>query len=1150
VSGITATTFASSSASATGVDTGLGVVDGTIKDGAIAYTGTVSVLYDAPTRADSGIKSINVPGLGYLTADMSAVAPETTIGEFTGWFALPEGFDQSGDKDATFRALATYSVTAAPLVALRATAMAPVAQRAPVGVDAMINRTPITTAVHKIYAVPVTPNATSASAASASQSQANIMADVALSDTYWSAQSNGKIHFEVAGITSWYNSSISCDASVDANASALWDQAANVAYTQLGYRDSANSILLLVFPSGTNCGPAAGLTRAAEPSVNSGSHVWVVGTVTVSYDIGVLKHELGHAMSFSHASWADCGVSPSPGQSGSNGCSFTEYGDLTDVMGGGSHLVVGAISSPNAIRSSIWDTSAYAIAPLGTTSSYVLNSVSSHSGLRSVIVEDSQGYDYFVEFRNQTNEDAPMASEPCNAPSYCNSTVPGVRVMRLEYDSYFKGRSTQNSIVIGHTVSGVKKSAYLAGESFTTNGMTITVSSISAGTASVSIVRPTASLTTDSVWIYRTVNGSDTANSQPRIGDTWTAMVGSWWNADSFTFQWYRTGKAISGATKQSYTITGSDKGKTLKVKVTGKLGSKTSYRTDPSAFYSGYTIYSGVMLAGSVSIDYTATPLVAKPKAWTVPGVTLKYQWYRNGSAISGATKSTYTPTTSDRDKTFTVKLSASKSGYNSATATSVATPDLTIDSSGTPVVSGTPQVGQTLSVNTLSYTYPGGGAVASPTRTYQWYRSGSAISGAVGSTYTLTSSDYAKTMSVRVLGSVAGYIPHTATSTSTAKVAHGTFHGTLAAPIVTETDLASRTLTAALAPGSVIETPTSLYYQWYRGTSAISKATKSTYKLTSSDYAKDIKVKVTVKKSSYTSIPLYSVPASYSLIPSATPPVISGTLAIGETLTVAPVTTTLNGSSASPSYTYRWYRSSKAISGATSNTYTLSPADAGKTIKVLVTSSLTGALGWSKSSASTAVIGSSTVPMAGWNAQANATVSLPTASRVLTVTGTGITEDLTKQTYQWYRGTAAISKATKASYTLTSSDTNKLISVRVITSKSTFTSITKTSVPTNYTVVGSTVPQISDTTPAVGDTLSIIMPTYTVLGSPYTLTGSNVTYRWYRSGKAISGATANTYVVTTADKSKTLKVTVTVTAPGYLTSSLSSASTSKATS
>jgi hypothetical protein len=41
------------------------------------------------------------------------------------------------------------------------------------------------------------------------------------------------------------------------------------------------------------------------------------------------------------------------------------------------------------------------------------------------------------------------------------------------------------------------------------------------------------------------------------------------------TYQWYRGSSKIAGATKKTYTLTKADKGKTVKVKVTGK---KTGY--------------------------------------------------------------------------------------------------------------------------------------------------------------------------------------------------------------------------------------------------------------------------------------------------------------------------------------------------------------------------------------------------------------------------------------------------------------------------------------------------------------------------------------------------------------------------------------------
>ena len=54
-----------------------------------------------------------------------------------------------------------------------------------------------------------------------------------------------------------------------------------------------------------------------------------------------------------------------------------------------------------------------------------------------------------------------------------------------------------------------------------------------------------------------------------------------------------------------------------------------------------------------------------------------------------------------------------------------------------------------------------------------------------------------------------------------------------------------------------------------------------------------------------------------------------------------------------------------------------------------------------------------------------------------------------------------------------------------------------------------------------------------------------TTLTYQWYRSGAAISGATAKTYKLTTTDKGTSVKVRVTGVRSGYLTKSPYSAQT-----
>lgn len=75
--------------------------------------------------------------------------------------------------------------------------------------------------------------------------------------------------------------------------------------------------------------------------------------------------------------------------------------------------------------------------------------------------------------------------------------------------------------------------------------------------------------------------------------------------------------------------------------------------------------------------------------------------------------------------------------------------------------------------------------------------------------------------------------------------------------------------------------------------------------------------------------------------LTPSApvnvTLPTISGTAAIGQTLTVTSVGTWTGNPT--PTYSYQWQRGSGNISGATSNTYTITASDSGFTIRCQIT-------------------------------------------------------------------------------------------------------------------------------------------------------------------------------------------------------------------
>jgi hypothetical protein len=239
------------------------------------------------------------------------------------------------------------------------------------------------------------------------------------------------------------------------------------------------------------------------------------------------------------------------------------------------------------------------------------------------------------------------------------------------------------------------------------------------------------------------------------LANTLTAAVGTWKaTPDAFTYQWYRNGTAISGATKKTYKLTSSDSTKKISVKVTATKAdypsvSKTSAQVTMPKFFAKAPkpTISGTARAGKT--------LTAKPGTWS-PKPALSYQWYRDGVAISKATKSTYKVTAADKGKKITVKVTAKKSGYGTDSKTSAArSVYLEFSKPPTSYIIGTAKAGKTLTAVTGPWT------PAATSFTYQWYRNGAKIPGATKYTYKVTSADKGKKLTVTITGHKSGYYP-----------------------------------------------------------------------------------------------------------------------------------------------------------------------------------------------------------------------------------------------------------------------------------------------------------------------------------------------------------------------------------------------------
>lgn len=254
-----------------------------------------------------------------------------------------------------------------------------------------------------------------------------------------------------------------------------------------------------------------------------------------------------------------------------------------------------------------------------------------------------------------------------------------------------------------------------------------------------------------------------------KVGSVLTANTGTWSpTPTSLGYQWYRSGKAISGATKRTWTLTAADLGATITVAVKGvRSGYPSVAKTSAGT---------ARVIAGTLT---TATPTIAGPAkvgaaltavsgSWGPRPVTMAYQWYRSGKAIAGATKAKYVPTLTDKGKKLTVKVTGTKAGYTAVALTSGSTKKV---ASGTlvapvPAIRGTAKVGTTLTAVSGSWG-------PSPVKvTYRWYRSGKAIKKATKPSYTLTKSDKGKKITVKVTGTKAGYTKAVRGSVPTGKV------------------------------------------------------------------------------------------------------------------------------------------------------------------------------------------------------------------------------------------------------------------------------------------------------------------------------------------------------------------------------------------
>ena len=259
--------------------------------------------------------------------------------------------------------------------------------------------------------------------------------------------------------------------------------------------------------------------------------------------------------------------------------------------------------------------------------------------------------------------------------------------------------------------------------------------------------------------------GQPTINGTVQVGETLTADTSGIADADGlddavFSYQWIAGGTDIQDATSSTYTLDADDVGKTIKVRVSftddaGGEEALTSAATGKVAAAANNPATGAPTISGTAQVGETLTASTSDiADEDGLDNASFSYQWQADDSAITDATGSTYTLVPADRGKTIKARVSFTDNADNEETLTSAATVAVAArpnsPATGLPTISGTAQVGETLTASTSDIADQDG--LDNATFSYQWLADDSAITDATGSTYTLVPADQGKTIKVRV--------------------------------------------------------------------------------------------------------------------------------------------------------------------------------------------------------------------------------------------------------------------------------------------------------------------------------------------------------------------------------------------------------------
>ena len=378
--------------------------------------------------------------------------------------------------------------------------------------------------------------------------------------------------------------------------------------------------------------------------------------------------------------------------------------------------------------------------------------------------------------------------------------------------------------------------------------------------------------------------GTPTISGTAQAGETLTADTSGIGDADGltnavFTYRWLADDAEIAGATGSTYTLAASEQGKALKVRVTftddaGHEETLTSTATGAvAAAPSPLTAQASQVPAShdgndsfTFELRFSEEPVddfsyrTLRDHAFTMSGGHMvnarrlnppsNVGWEITVQPSGNAGVTVSLPVTTDCDSQGAVctgdgrmlsnRLELTVNGPSSQQQAG------NILATGAPTITGTAQVGETLTADTSGISDADG--LDNATFSYQWLADDADILGATASTYTVAEADEGKAVKVRVSFTDDAGNQESLTSADTDAVAARPNSAATGAPTINGTAQVGETLTAqtsGIADADGLENAT-FSYQWLADEADISGAAGSAYTLADSDQGKAVRVRV----------------------------------------------------------------------------------------------------------------------------------------------------------------------------------------------------------------------------------------------------------------------------------------------------------------